>query len=274
MKKEIFLLVLTAVIFSSFTYPSWEKAEREIFPYIRKLEKLLPVYMAIAEKNPDNYRAQWKVAELCVYMWQHYMRQGKKKKAFQVAKIGLKYGERAVKINPSGIEGLFWYAVIGGGYATLIGPLRALQWGNEKMKLLKRLMSLDPEAKYKDGGWAIILGKVYIFAPPFPIGFGDPDKGITILKFALKHHPHNGYIRNYLAEGYMRLGKLQVAEKLLKENIKMLKSLDLTIYENKSNLMIAQNLLNLLNICKKQHCDSIPALMILSHEYQAPTRSN
>ena len=268
--KKLLLLSLLMIMLSSFSYPSWEKAEREIFPYINKMEKLLPVYMEIAENNPNNYTAQWRVAELCIYMWQHYMLKGEKKKALRVAEIGLKFGEKAVKIKPFGIEGLFWYSVIGGGFATLLGPLNALKWGNEKMKLLKRLPSLDPGAKYKDGGWAVILGKVYIFTPPFPIGFGDPVKGIKLLEFALKNYPHNGYIRNYLAEAYMRLGKFQLAEKILKENMKMLSKLDLTIYENKINLIITKNLLKLLKKCEKQHCENISSIMILNHEYQPP----
>ncbi len=60
--------------------------------------------MNFAENNPNNYEAQWRIAELCFFMWENYMFAGNRKKAYKVSKIGLIYARRAVRLNPYGYD--------------------------------------------------------------------------------------------------------------------------------------------------------------------------
>ncbi len=275
MVKNVILIFTALILVSSFlnplysyNYPDWTKAQRYLFGDLKKMEEALPFYIKLAEKNKNDYTAQWKVAELCYYLWENYRFGGNLAGQWKAAKNGYYYGWKGVLLNPNGIEGLFWYAADKGVWGILNGPLNSLKEAVKVKKYLFRLKSLDPQAKFEKGSWARILGKVYVFSPPFPVGFGDVTEGIRILTFAVEKYPDYGINRNFLAESYMAIGKIDVAEKLLKKNVEILKKADQTIYVNRRDLRIARNLLLLIREYKGKKENRVPASVILEAEYR------
>jgi len=114
-----------------------------------------------------------------------------------LAKQGYKYARAAEKLDKQNGE----YAFLAGsllGFLAQKNPaahMGSLKTINDKFE---RAVKLDPDF---NGGEALRgMGMLLVKSPAWPIGVGDPDEGIKVLKQAVEAHPDHPANHLYLAE--------------------------------------------------------------------------
>jgi hypothetical protein len=213
------LLVLFAVL----AVPAWaqdaagpspaEAAARADTLHARRddpaVEKEIDTLLRSAlQAAPEDYGLLWRMARL-----RHWQADGVKGEP--MAKLGREsweWGDKAVKVNPAGVEG-HYYAGIGlGAYSQGAGILRALTEGLEGKFNARVDKALQLNASFDRGGPLLTKGR-YHFELPWPKR--DYGKSTVLLRQVLEKFP--GRIRGgvYLAETLLADGKAAEAKQVL-----------------------------------------------------------
>lgn len=95
--------------------------------------------------------------------------------------------DEIVAANPSRAGPLIWSARIEISYADATRGLSALRHIKAARRKLERAIEIDPRAL--DGNAYTTLGSLYYMVPGPPIGFGDNDKALELLKKGLEVAP-------------------------------------------------------------------------------------
>ena len=165
-------------------------------------------------------------------LWKEYKRTGEKKYAFwilnytnllwqgledpekrrKVAMGAVKLARKLARDYPNDPEPAFWEPVFLGFYALSVGVLNALQYLPQYQARLKWLLKHRPDYFY--GGAYLLLARLYMKAPPFPISIGDLDKAFEYLEKARPYQEKRYALWHiFKAEAeYLRYGK----ERMLK----------------------------------------------------------
>jgi tetratricopeptide (TPR) repeat protein len=121
-----------------------------------------------AAAAPSDYAANWGAAEACRKYGDEMVTQtseGWKDLAKAAARDGMKYGELATKLNPSGVEGWYWYGLCVGTYSDCVSIVTAMTEGL-KGKTQKAFESCYAIGKtYDEGGPILALGRFWQVLP-------------------------------------------------------------------------------------------------------------
>jgi tetratricopeptide (TPR) repeat protein len=149
--------------------------------------------------SPGNYDVLWRQARLD--FWRADDPALDKKEKSRLGKRAWDLAERAVKANPSRVEGWFYAAGGMGQYALGIGVFTALRQGIEgKFKdRISHAEKIDPW--YDDGAIQVAWGRFY-YELPWPKY--DARKSERALLAALDRNPDNVRARVYLADLYRK----------------------------------------------------------------------
>lgn len=122
-------------------------------------------------------------------------------------KQGMKMAQEAIKLNPVGVEGHFYYAVNVGGYAKGASIWAILSEGlkGKAQKHLKKAYQIDKG--YNQFVLVMHMGLYYEILPWF--SGQDKDKAIEFYREALRLMPEDGLYRPQL---HVLAGKLMLAE--------------------------------------------------------------
>lgn len=123
---------------------------------------------AAASYAPGDYAANWKAAEAARKYGDQLEKDdvpGWKDSAKIVAKNGMKYGEIAFKINPSGIEGWYWYGLCVGTYSDCVSIFSALAEGLKGKTQQGFENAYKFNKMYDNGGPIIALGRFWQSIP-------------------------------------------------------------------------------------------------------------
>ena len=93
-----------------------------------------------------------------------------------------------------------WSGIIRSSYAGAKGGLGALSAAKAAKADFEKAMSINADAM--DGSAYTSLGVLYLNVPGWPVGFGDEDKGVELLKKGLELSP-NGIDANYFYAEYL-----------------------------------------------------------------------
>jgi len=86
----------------------------------------------LAAAAPQDYALNWQAAQAARKYGDYLVVEetaGWKDTARAAAKEGIKYGEVAFKLNPTGIEGWYWYGLCVGTYSDCVSIIKALAEG-------------------------------------------------------------------------------------------------------------------------------------------------
>lgn len=144
------------------------------------------------QTRPGQYPVLWR---LCKYLYHQglHLSSGPVAETFNKA---VNYGERAVKVNPKGVEGHYWLAVAYGKYGEAKGVMKSLSL----VSPIKREIytALRTQREYEGAGAYRVLGRLF-FKLPGLFG-GDKDKALNYLQKGKELYPSNPLTRLYLAE--------------------------------------------------------------------------
>lgn len=95
---------------------------------------------------------------------------------------------------------LTWKGIINSSYAGAKGGLGALKYAKEAKAAFEAVIARDPATL--NGSALTSLGVLYYKVPGWPIGFGDDDKALALLKRGLAANP-DGIDSNYFYAEYL-----------------------------------------------------------------------
>lgn len=169
------------------------------------------------EANPGSYEAAWKAAR----SYREYAEQAKRKnvanwKAIckEYGKLGMKFGEKAIALNPNAIEGNFWYGCSVGNYSDGVSVLTALKEGLKDKTQSSFEKSYKINKMYVDGGPMKALGRFW-FVLPWPLQ--DKKLALQYLREFQKSFPNDPEGQVYLAEVLLKTGEKDEAKALLQK---------------------------------------------------------
>lgn len=118
------------------------------------------------------------------------------RRAEGLADEGLHHARRALALEDQPVShyyvGMLW------GLAVARRPLAALKALSSIESHLRRAVQGSPD---EDGGGPLrVLGMLYLKAPAWPQGIGDPDKGLALLEQAASSHPEHPLNLLFLAQ--------------------------------------------------------------------------
>jgi len=157
---------------------------------------------------PEDYGLLWRMARL-----RHWQADGAKEDAQgRLGKEAWEWGDKAIRVNPKGVEGQYYAGIGVGAYSTGIGVLRALGEGIEGKynKRVDTALQLDP--LFDRGGPLVAKGR-YHFELPWPMR--DYGTSAALLRRVLEKHPGRIRAGVYLAETLLADGKASEAKQVL-----------------------------------------------------------
>jgi tetratricopeptide (TPR) repeat protein len=175
------------------------------------------MFVKALEATPGNYEAAWKAAR----SYREFANESKKKNApnwkttcKEYGKLGMKYGEKAIALNPNGVEGNFWYGCSVGNYSDGVSILTALKEGLKGKTQSSFEMSYKINKMYTDGGPIKALGRFW-FVLPWPLQ--DKNLSLNYLKEFQKSFPNDAEGQVFLAETLIKKGSKDEAKVLLQK---------------------------------------------------------
>lgn len=121
--------------------------------------------------------------------------------------------DSVVVAHPESAEALFWSALAEISYAGATRGLSALRHVKAARKKLERAIEIDPRAL--NGGAYTILGSLYYMMPGPPIGFGDNDKALELLRKGLEIDPDDIDANFFYGDFLLATDRPDEAEKVL-----------------------------------------------------------
>ena len=173
---------------------------------MENLTRAMGLYDRVCAAEPQNYDARWKFASVsrnCATRLMHRGEKGWEKRSEVISKKGMQYAERAIALNPKGVEGYFYYASCVASYADAVSILRALKEGlkNKTQTNLEKAYELDKT--FQDGGPAFAVGRFWAVVP-WP--FQDRKKALAYYQEYLKIKK----LDLYFEERYVSVSELLV----------------------------------------------------------------
>lgn len=186
---------------------------------LENIRQSIDMYAKAVAAAPDSYEANWKLARSNRWYGEQAKRDGVenyKEICAQYGKEGMKYGEKAIQLNPQGVEGHYYYGLSVGIYSDGVSILTALREGLKDKTQSSFEKAYDTDKTFNDGGPMLALGRFW-FVLPWPMN--DKKKSLAYLREAHKKFPNNIEGMLYLGEVLLDAGKKSErpeAEALLK----------------------------------------------------------
>lgn len=130
--------------------------------------KAYKLYEQVVQSNPESYEANWKLARA----YRHYAEYAKRAKidgwkdiCAKFGKLGMKYAEKAIELNPNGVEGHFYYGLCVGIYSDGVSIFRALKEGlkNKTQEHFEKAYAINKT--YRDATPILALGRFWQVLP-------------------------------------------------------------------------------------------------------------
>ncbi len=160
---------------------------------------------------PDNFEVAWRIGRFVYYGgFFCFPDNAEKSVKMDYFKYGVDALEKARKLNPSRVEGHYWYASVYGGYALAKGIRASLAGAAGMRDACTEAIKIDPS--YHFGGPYRVRGRLY-FALPSLISFGDNKLAYEDLKKAMELGPDNKLNSVYFSEVQAKVENKQAALK-------------------------------------------------------------
>ncbi|HPS93622.1 MAG TPA: hypothetical protein PK600_04070 [Deltaproteobacteria bacterium] len=191
----------------------YDKGKSNVESYKLSAEK----FVKALEAKPDSYEAAWKAAR----SYREYANDSKKKNVpnwkgicKEYGKLGMKFGEKAIALNPNAVEGNFWYGCSVGNYSDGVSVVTALKEGLKNKTQASFEKSYRINKMYTDGGPVKALGRFW-FVLPWPLQ--DKDLSLKYLKEYQKLFPNDAEGQIYLGELLLKMKNKDEAKVLLQK---------------------------------------------------------
>jgi tetratricopeptide (TPR) repeat protein len=175
---------------------------------MENFKRAIELYQKVLETNPDNYEANWK----CARAYRQYGDKAKKTRVegwkdicAEYGKEGMKYGLKAIELEPLKPEGHYYYGLCVGVYSDGVSVLTALSEGlkGKTQESFEKTYELDK--MFHDAGPILSLGR---FWSVLPWPFKDKKKALRYYREyqATPYFADNDEAKLFLAELLLNIG--------------------------------------------------------------------
>jgi tetratricopeptide (TPR) repeat protein len=141
-------------------------------------------------------------SRLCLHLAEREANQGKREK---LAAEGVNFAEAALAHGGGNDGAVHYYLATNLGLAVREHITLAMENLGRLEAEMKQAVALSPNID--DGGPLRVLGMLYLKAPAWPNGIGDPDKALELLEKAVKEHPGHPLNHLFYAQGLWEEGE-------------------------------------------------------------------
>ncbi len=165
----------------------------------------------LADESDDGI-AWTMLSEACYWLGEYDTDDSKKEAAHQQ---GVRAGERAAIYSEDDVAAHLWYAANMGSHGLIKGIMSSLFY----IKPIEKhaLIAVDLDEAFFFAAPLRLLGRFYQQCPGWPVGSGDKNKAIDLLKSAVELSPEFLLNRYFLATVYAEKRKRGQAKELLTE---------------------------------------------------------
>jgi tetratricopeptide (TPR) repeat protein len=166
-------------------------------------KRSIALYLKALKANPESYAVNWKTARAYRWYGEESKRQGVqgwKDICEEYGEMGMKYGEKAIALNPGGVEGHYYYGLNVGIYSDGVSIITALRKGLKGKTQSSFEKAYEIDKTYDKSGPTIAIGRFW-FVLPWPMH--DKKKSLTFLRESQKTAPSNISGQLYLAEALL-----------------------------------------------------------------------
>lgn len=152
---------LLLILFALSLVPAFAASEAELKATYESAVKF-------AAAAPQDYTLNWKAAQAARKYGDYLVMEeitGWKDTARLAAKEGMKYGEIAFKLNPTGIEGWYWYGLCVGTYSDCVSIVKAIAEGLKGKTQMGFENAYKFDKMYDNGGPILSLGRFWQVLP-------------------------------------------------------------------------------------------------------------
>ncbi len=170
---------------------------------LENYKKSIELCLKALKEKPDSYEANWKTARAYRWYGEESKRQGVKgwkDVCEKYGETGIKYGDKAIKLNGKGVEGYYYYGLNVGIYSDGVSIVTALRKGLKGKTQSSFEKAYEIDKRYNDNGPTIALGRFW-FVLPWPMN--DKKKAFKFLRENQKTAPNNVQGQLYLAEALL-----------------------------------------------------------------------
>lgn len=133
-----------------------------------ELKEQFEAAVKLASAAPQDYVLNWEAARAARKYGDYMVVEevpGWKDTARNAVKEGMKYGEVAFKLNPTGIEGWYWYGLCVGTYSDCVSIIKALAEGLKGKTQMSFENAYKFDKLYDNGGPMLSLGRFWQVLP-------------------------------------------------------------------------------------------------------------
>jgi tetratricopeptide (TPR) repeat protein len=186
----------------------WEKRQD-----VENAKAAISAYKKVLEQDTADYEACWKIARAYFYLGDRLPENKEMRNRHkELGAIGMQYAEKALELNPLGVEGHYYYTLCLAQYSIGISIIKALAkgLGSKYEKHIGKAIEINKQ--YDSAGPLRALGR-YWYRLPWPKR--NLKKSIHHLKAAVDAAPTiiRGHV--YLAESYFKAGEKELAREHL-----------------------------------------------------------
>ena len=193
---------------------------KKIFEKVRKLidereldaDNLDTVYGELTELVETDPQCAWAFGLLSeIYFW--FGQNAPDEDKLFCYEQGVKFGEQGIAADENCLEANVWLAVNYGFFGQEKSIMKSLSLVAPIKKLAEHAAELN-ESYFYGAPWRV-LGRLYQFAPGFPISVGNKKKALECLEKALRLGPKFYLNHLFLAELYIATGEKSKAKERL-----------------------------------------------------------
>jgi len=192
-------------------------------------------------QNRGDYESAWKFAKVAQYYGSVVVGEAQPDLQLQVFTEGKEASEKAMELNPKGVEGYYYYATNLGSWGQANGIMSSLFAVKDMKKACDEVIRLD--RTYNCGAAYMTRGRLYHKAPGFPISIGNGKKAEKDYKEAIKLDPSNRVAFRFYGEFLLDEKEEKAAKKIIQQGIDI--PVDPSnILQEKLEIQILENLLS------------------------------
>ena len=163
---------------------AWEKRGTDADP---DNQKALDFYLGATKLAPYSYEAHWKAARSLWWISDQLLAlSDDRERQSALGKRGMALAERAVLIDPTGVEGHLYYAVVALHYAYGVGMINTLKEGIDDDIVRHLFLAYEKDKTFAGGLIPLSLSGLYRRAP-WPMR--DTEKALAYAREALLMDP-------------------------------------------------------------------------------------
>ncbi len=161
------------------------------------VKKAYDATKAAYQSNPT-YENAWKFARAAHYYASVIIDDEDKATQKVIFTEGKEAAEKAVALNPNGVEGYYYLAICLGSWGEANGIMASLFAVKDMLAAADRAVAIDPS--FEDASPLMTRARIYQKAPGRPISQGDKKKSQADYEEALRLGPDNRVLYRFYAE--------------------------------------------------------------------------